>query len=82
MGEFLSDWFNWSNAFYLIGLIVAGLLTMVTARYRHVMKEIRELASALQRGYEDNKLTKAEKNEILKEAFDVVGAIIKTFWKF
>ena len=55
--DFISDWVSWSNFFYLIGLIIAGYATTVTAKNRQIVKEIGDLVKALESGYKDNKLT-------------------------
>ena len=34
--DFFNDWLSWSNMFYLIGLIVAGYATTVTAKNRQI----------------------------------------------
>ncbi len=75
------EWISWSNGFYLLGLIFAGLLTIVSAKYRALVKEIGEVAKALDEAYEDGKLTKAEKNKIIKEVLDVLKALINLRWK-
>ena len=79
--DFLSDWVSWSNFFYLIGLIVAGYATTVTAKNRQIVKEIGDLIKALETGYKDNKLTKSEKDLIMKEALDIGKAVIQSKWK-
>ena len=79
--DFVSDWVSWSNFFYLIGLIVAGYATTVTAKNRQIVKEIGDLVKALEAGYKDNKLTKAEKDRVMKEALDVAKAVIQSKWK-
>ena len=53
--DFISDWVSWSNFFYLIGLIIAGYATTVTAKNRQIVKEIGDLVKALESGYKDNK---------------------------
>ena len=79
--DFRSDWVSWSNFFYLIGLIVAGYATTVTAKNRQIVKEIGDLIKALETGYKDNKLTKSEKDLIMKEALDIGKAVIQSKWK-
>ena len=32
--DFLTDYFTWSTFFYLLGIVLAGSLTLVSARYR------------------------------------------------
>ena len=43
----MSDWFSWSNIFYLIGLILAGGLTMVASKYKTIVKEMKEVAKVI-----------------------------------
>ena len=78
----MEDWFSVYNGLYLIVLILGAVATLVTKRYRKVVKELSELAVALKNGYSDKKLTKAEKDEIMKEALDVVKSIIQLKWRF
>lgn len=79
--DFLMDYFSWSTLFYLIGLILAGSLTLVSARYRKIMKELGDVVTALEKANEDKKVTNAEKKLIMKEVLDVVKAIIGLKWK-
>ena len=57
----MMEWLNLSNLFYLIGIIVAGVATLVASKYRGIVKEIKEVASELQKAYEDGELSKEEK---------------------
>tara|TARA_R110000824_G_scaffold292343_3_gene480732 strand:- start:2478 stop:2714 length:237 start_codon:yes stop_codon:yes gene_type:complete len=75
------DYFSWSTLFYLIGLILAGSLTLVSTRYRKIMKELGDVVTALEKANEDKKVTNAEKKLIMKEVLDVVKAIIGLKWK-
>lgn len=75
------EWISWSNGFYLIGLIIAGVLTLVSTKYRALVKEIGEVAKELESAYEDGKLTKKEKDAIIKEVLDVLKALINLKWK-
>ena len=79
--DFFNDWLSWSNMFYLIGLIVAGYATTVTAKNRQIVKEIGDLVKALESGYKDNRITKSEKDLIMKEALDIGKAVIQSRWK-
>ena len=81
MGEMFSEWVSVSNFFYLIGLIVAGYATVVTAKNRQIVIEIGELVKCLEEGYEDGELTKKEKDTVMKEALDVAKAVIQSKWK-
>ncbi|ANS04936.1 hypothetical protein [uncultured Mediterranean phage] len=78
----MEDWFSVYNGLYLIVLILGAVATLVTKKYRKVVKELSELAESLKKGYADKKLTKAEKDEIMKEALDVVKSIIQLKWRF
>jgi flagellar motor component MotA len=75
------EWFSWSNLFYLVGLIIAGGATLVATKYRNIVKEMKEVASELQKAYEDGHLSKEEKEEVMKEVLDVLKAVINLKWK-
>ena len=78
--DFLMDYFSWSNLFYLVGIILAGSLTLVSTRYRKIMKELTDVVKVLEKANEDKKVTNAEKKMIMKEVLDVVKAIIGLRW--
>lgn len=78
----MSEWFSITNSLYLIILILGAVATVVSTRYRNVLKELNDLAESLKKGYADKKLTKAEKDEVMKEALDVIKAIIQLKWRF
>ena len=75
------EWFSWSNLFYLVGLIIAGGATLVATKYRNIVKEMKEVASELQKAYEDGHLSKEEKEQVMKEVLDVLKAVINLKWK-
>lgn len=79
--DFFNDWLSWSNFFYLIGLIIAGYATSVTAKNKNIVVQVGELVKALEEGYKDKKLTKAEKDKVMKEALDVAKAVLQSKWK-
>ena len=79
--DFVSDWLSWSNLFYMIGLGIAGYATSVTAKNRNIVVQIGELVKALDDGMKDKKLTKTEKDKVMKEALDVAKAVIQSKWK-
>ena len=79
--EFISEWVSWSNFFYMIGLGIAGYATSVTVKNRNIVVQIGEMVKALEDGYKDKKLDKAEKDKIMKEALDVAKAVIQSKWK-
>ena len=79
--DFVSEWLRWSNLFYMIGLGVAGYATSVTVKNRNIVVQIGELVKALEDGMRDRKLSKAEKDLVMKEALDVAKAVIQSKWK-
>ena len=81
MAGFFSDYFSWTNLFYLIGLILAGIATMMASKYTAMMKEIGDVSKALEEAYADKKVTAAEKKKIMKEVLDVLKSVINLKWK-
>ena len=81
MAGFFSDYFSWTNAFYLIGLILAGIATLMASRYKTMMKEIGDVARVLEEAYADKKVTNAEKKKIMKEVLDVLKSVINLKWR-
>ena len=79
--DFISEWLSWSNLLYMVGLCIAGYATSVTAKNRQIVIEIGELVKALEDGLKDKKLTKVEKDRVMKEALDVAKAVIQSKWK-
>ena len=76
------DWFNWTNFFYLMGVVVAAGATMVGLNYKKLVDELKEVFKALQEAYEDDgKLDSEERKQIMKEILDVMGALLKIAWK-
>ena len=75
------DFFSWSNLFYLIALIIAGVATMMAAKYKTMMKEIGDVAKVLEEAYADKKVTAAEKKKIMKEVLDDLKSVINLKWK-
>tara|TARA_R100001530_G_scaffold131661_1_gene103480 strand:+ start:245 stop:511 length:267 start_codon:yes stop_codon:yes gene_type:complete len=78
---FFSDYFSWTNLFYLIGLIIAGLATLMAAKYKAMMKEIGDVARTLEEANADGKISNAEKKKIMKEVLDVLKSVINLKWK-
>jgi hypothetical protein len=78
---FFSDYFSWTNLFYLLGLILAGVATMMASKYKAMMKEIGDVARTLEEAYADGKLTNKEKKKIMKEVLDVLKSVINLKWK-
>jgi len=78
----MSDYFTWSNIFYLIGLIIVGLASIMAAKYKTLMKEIGDVIKTLEESHADKKVTKAEKEKIMKEILDVLKAVVSLKWRF
>ena len=75
------DFFNWTNLFYLIGLILAGVATLMASKYKAMMKEIGDVARTLEEANADGKISNAEKKKIMKEVLDVLKSVINLKWK-
>ena len=75
------EWFSWTNLFYLLGLILAGVATLMAAKYKTMMKEIGDGSKTLEEAYADGKLTAKEKKKIMKEVLDVLKSVINLKWK-
>ena len=61
--DFLMGYLSWTNFFYLIGILLAGGLTLVSTRYRSIMKELQDVVKTLEGANRDKKITKAEKEK-------------------
>ena len=76
----MSEWVSWTNAFYMGGVIMAGIATLVAAKYKKIVKEFGDVLKKLEDGYRDGKLTKQEKDAVMKEVIDVGKAVLKAKW--
>ena len=81
MAGFFSDYFSWTNLFYLLGVILAGIATMMASKYKAMMKEIGDVSKTLEEAYADGKLDADEKKKIMKEVLDVLKSVINLKWK-
>ena len=81
MAGFFAEYFSWTNLFYLIGLILAGVATMMASKYKAMMKEIGDVSQTLEEAYADGKLSNKEKKKIMKEVLDVLKSVINLKWK-
>ena len=75
------EWFSWTNLFYLSGLILAGVATLMASKYKALMSEVGDVAKALEEAYADKKLDSKEKKKIMKEVLDVLKSVINLKWK-
>ena len=76
----MSEWVSWTNAFYLGGVIVAGIATLVATKYKNIVKEMGDVMKALEEGYADGSLSKEEKDAVMKEVIDVMKSVLKAKW--
>ena len=77
----MGDWFNWTNFWYLMGLMLAGGATFVGLKYKKLVDEMKDVFKVLQEAYADGKLDNDERKKIKKEVLDVMGALLKIAWK-
>ena len=70
------DFFSWTNLFYLLGLILAGVATLMASKYKAMLKEVGDVAKTLEEAYADGKLDSKEKKKIMKEVLDVLKSVI------
>ena len=49
----MSDWFNWTNFWYLMGLMLAGGATFVGLKYKKLVDEMKDVFKVLQEAYAD-----------------------------
>ena len=77
----MGDWFNWTNFWYLMGLMLAGGPTFVGLKYKKLVDEMKDVFKVLQESYADGKLDNDERKKIMKEVLDVMGALLKIAWK-
>ena len=73
----MGDWFNWTNFWYLMGLMLAGGATFVGLKYKKLVDEMKDVFKVLQESYADGKLDNDERKKIMKEVLDVMGALLK-----
>ena len=76
----MSECVSWTNAFYLGGVIVAGIATLVATKYKNIVKEMGDVMKALEEGYADGNLSKEEKDAVMKEVIDVMKSVLKAKW--
>ena len=77
----MADYFSLTNLFYFIGLIIAGIATLMASKYKAMMKEIGDVARTLEEANADGKISNAEKKKIMKEVLDVLKSVINLKWK-
>jgi|TARA_R100000501_G_C2626822_1_gene120598 hypothetical protein len=76
------EWLSWSNAAYLAAILVGGYISISAVKYKKVLREIQEALNTYHEAAKDGKITKSERDKIVKEVLDIASAGIKIFWKF
>lgn len=76
------EWLSWSNAAYLGAILVGGYVTIAAAKYKKVLKEAQEALNTYHEAAKDGKITRTERDNIVKEVLDVLSSGIKIFWRF
>ena len=70
-----------ANIAWLIVIMLSALLGVVTAKWRGVLSELKDFFEKYKIAQEDGKLTKAEREMLVKEAFEVILQIIRVWVK-
>ncbi len=76
----MAEWFSLQNIIYLALLIMGGILTLVSAKYRALVKELTDVVRVYGKAVEDDNISAAEKKIILKEVLDVAKAVLAIVW--
>ena len=76
------EWLNWTNSAYLAAIIIGGGMTFAAAKYKNLLKEIKEALNTYHEAAKDGKITEAERDKIVKEVLDIASAGVKIFWKW
>jgi hypothetical protein len=76
------EWLNWSNGAYLAIILLGGYIAVVSAKYRNVLKEIKEALEEYRKATEDGEITEEERDLIVRQCLDVLSAGVKIFWKW
>ena len=58
------------------------MISLVAARYKPLVKELKEVAQKYHDAKKDGKISKTEQQQLAKECMDVVVQIGKLVWKF
>jgi hypothetical protein len=77
----MSEWITPTTIAYVVILILSGVIGVVTMRWRVVIIELKDFFEKYKVAMEDGRLSKQEKEMLVKEGFDVVMALIKALLK-
>jgi len=61
---------------------LGGYIAVVSAKYRNVLKEIKEALEEYRKATEDGEITEEERDLIVRQCLDVLSAGVKIFWKW
>jgi len=73
-------WITWTNVFYILGLCLATFGTIVSAKWRSVVKEASDVFRALDEALEDGEIDSEEKEKIMKEILQLGYAGVRAAW--
>ena len=76
------EWLNWSNGAYLAIILLGGYMAVVSAKYRNLLKEIKEALEEYRKAAEDGEITEEERDLVVRQCLDVLSAGVKIFWKW
>jgi hypothetical protein len=77
----MSEWITPTTIAYVVILILSGMLGIVTMRWRTVIVELKDFFKKYKVAMEDGRLSKQEKEMLVKEGFEVIMALIKALLK-
>jgi len=84
--EWLEALFTWKNFLYFLIIVLGAFLTVVSAKYRNLVKEIKEAAETVSRAIDEKspggkEITKEEYEKIMKEILDIFAALLRLVWR-
>jgi hypothetical protein len=77
----MSEWITPTTIAYVVILILSGVLGIVTMRWRVVIIELKDFFEKYKVAMEDGRLSKQEKEMLVKEGFEVIMSFIKALLK-
>jgi hypothetical protein len=77
----MSEWITPTTIAYVVILILSGVLGIVTMRWRVVIIELKDFFEKYKVAMEDGRLSKQEKEMLVKEGFEVIMSLIKALLK-
>ena len=60
------EWLSWSNGAYLAIILLGGYMAVVSAKYRNVLKEIKEALEEYRKAAADGEITEEERDLVAK----------------